>query len=205
MTDISPADQQQAREIVQAREAEAAAITSINAGHEECMRLGQSSSETLLALLNKIRETGLHLIELKRRTRHGAWLDLFASADGLANPNHVLDFDAQTGRNYMRTAQALPAKVLSLPDGARSLRDALVATGVLPASTREEQEARGTLGWLSQSERVLMSFNSILGKRIEKAALNEWQTTELETLDTQLEPFEKRRAEVQAELSRRSA
>jgi hypothetical protein len=205
MTALSPADERQARAITQEREAQSAAIEAINEGHARFLSFGKRTESAFIEQLNAAREIGIHLLELKKTARYGVWQNLFATAKGEAKVNAVLLFDYMTGRNYMRLAEAHPSPITTLAEGVRTMRDVMIMAGALPEPQRGEQETRGTLGWLSQSERVLMSFNSILGKQLEKAKLEEWKTTELDALDAQLKPFEERRAEVQAELCRRSA
>jgi hypothetical protein len=186
---IHPADAAQAHAVTQGREATAEAITQINDGHARFMAAGKRTKQALIEHVNEARLVGIHLAELKKQTKHGAWLALFKSARGRANSKPVLNFDSQTALNYMRVSARLPNPVTSLPEAAQSLKDVMVMAGGLPASGRGDQKSRGTLNWLSVLQNKLMTATAIIGKQLDKADMRAWQRQEVEIMERHLRPF----------------
>jgi len=143
-------------------------VTKINTAHSAAMQCGESLKSNLVEGANKMRETGIYLLELKEATPHGSWLGMFASN---SNSNPVLNFTDQTARNYMSFAKANPEPIEDIAGGIGSLKALMVECGALPKPERIEQNAKEEKQqWLS----LLLRATGSLTAAIEHNPLKEW-------------------------------
>lgn len=173
---------------IQSNMAAAELIAEANRSHEEFIASGRSLGTSIIASANAARRTGLFLLTLKERTKQGDWLNLFASAKGVAKLAPVLTFEYTTGNRYMAIARALPDEITEVPDAIRSLKDLMVAIGAQPESSRCEQINRGDMGPYNKAERELGQFFAIINKQDEIEPVENWPADRREYWKGKLEP-----------------
>lgn len=164
-------------------------IAQINTRHAECLGCDEEFREVLVRKCNLAREVGLHLIELKSKQRHGAWLVLFASHRGEVNTDALLHMDASTGQSYMRFAAANPEPITSLDDAVRSLYDAMIACGAIAAPHREGSQQRHILPPIGRLTKIGGSLTEVIARWKEERPVNTWAAEERRAVALQLEPI----------------
>lgn len=162
-------------------------VAKINEEHAVFMRLGHASADALIALLNKGREIGLHLAELKRTTPHGEFGKMFATDHGRPNERPAFHFSREHGGEFMRYAAANPSPIVTLAKDVNSFKDALRLCGVIPEAQRDLQYA-STVGPLSQMKKIFNSAWAIFVKEKEKKPLEKWDTPRLHDVVTTYTP-----------------
>jgi len=126
-------------------------IEEINTRQMLLGTLKVSVEQNCLDSANAIREMGVYLAKLKQDTRHGDWLGLFATAQGKANQESVLDFDASTAGNYMRFAKANPEPFTDPAQAMGAYREIYKSAGLIltGSSTGDAKRITPPDGWLS--------------------------------------------------------
>ncbi len=164
-------------------------IGKINETHSECLACDTDIREVILRKVNKARECGIYLQELKESTPHGQWNALFASASGKPNENPAFHFTAETARQYVRFAGANKEPVTELTDGIRSVKDAMIASGALPAKSHGDQNLHADESnfWVNAG-RQLQAFSTLWNKQEKHHPVTEWTPETAENFVAQMEP-----------------
>jgi hypothetical protein len=122
-----------------------ALVDRINAGHATLETMIEASKQAFIDQVNKAREVGLYLKELrdeeKKKGGKRHWTGMFATAFGKRNITSVLCFDYITGCRYIKLGEALPNPVETVPEAWSSLKDVMLAFGILSPGKRSNQEA----------------------------------------------------------------
>ena len=143
-------------------------IDKINESHNAAMQFGESLKTNLVAGANRMRETGIYLLELKAVAIHGSWQDMFATSD---KNETSFAFGLRTAQNYMAFAKANPEPIEDIAGGIGSLKALMVECGALPKPSRIEQnEKEEKSQWLS----LLLRATGSLTAAIEHNPLKEW-------------------------------
>jgi len=96
--------------------------TTINEMHSECMTVDNQLTMIVLQKINLVRECGIMLIEAKAQATHGQWLPWIKDN---------LTMSEDTAQLYMRFAKANAEPVRYLADGIKTVKDAMVAVGLM--------------------------------------------------------------------------
>ncbi len=164
-------------------------IGKINETHADCLACDTDIREVILRKVNKARECGIYLQELRESTPHGQWGDLFASDSGKPNQKPVFVFTAETARNYIRFAGANKEAFTELTDGIRSVKDAMIASGALPARTHENQNLHANeSNFFISAGKQLMAFGSLWDKQEKHHPVSAWTPETAEAFVAQMEP-----------------
>jgi hypothetical protein len=141
-------------------------VGQINARQEIIEKAKTGIMQNCMDSANAIREAGVYLIELKEKTPHGAWLGLFATALGESNLKHVLSFDYNTGRNYMRFAKANPEPFTDPQKAIGAYREIYRTSGLIEAgeSTANANRVTPVDGWLSKLLDAVSDINRVMDK-----------------------------------------
>lgn len=124
----------------QIQEAKNELVAKVNACHENCRSLTQRLADIAVESINEARKTGLLLLELQEQTPEGQWMGLFSGSKGGNAPQIAFSWD--TGRLYIKLANAMPEPIKTLPEGVRHLKDMLIACHALPASEGHGEQTR---------------------------------------------------------------
>jgi hypothetical protein len=148
-----------------------AIIGKLNESQGRLDVLKNSLQQNCLDSANTIREMGVYLIKLKQDTRHGEWLNLFATAKGKANGEPVLHFDSSTAGNYIRFAKANPEPFTDSAQAMGAYREIYKSVGLIEAgdSTAEAKRITPVDGWLS----VLLDSVCKINRVVDKHNLND--------------------------------
>jgi hypothetical protein len=159
-------------------------VEQINESHVAVSNMEERFKQITLDSANKAREAGLFLLELKAKVPHGTWLAMFATARGVANSKHVLNFDAQTGTNYMSVAKKYKdGPITELPDAVRTMRQLYAETAGRLGTTAKALPSITMMieGWASRVQ-------SAIQKRIEESPLADWTPELRQGVKRSLEP-----------------
>ncbi len=166
--------------IVASQAALSTIAASINKAHSECMAADGDIRDVILGKINKARECGEFLLDAKERIGHGKWLNWVT-----AN----LAFSEDTAARYMRFAKANTAPVRNLEEGVKSLKDAMIASGALPAKTHESQNLHANeSNFFISAGKQLMAFGSLWDKQEKHHPVSQWAQETAEAFVAQMEP-----------------
>lgn len=137
-----------------------------NARHQEVTQFVKAMQNGTVRSANAMRECGQFLIDIKRDTPHGEWLNLFATAEGQANRTGVFDFDAITGRRYMQFARANPEPFETIEQAAGAYREIYKTAGLIGPGKTTNEAGRVTPidSWMTGVLDAVSSINRIVDK-----------------------------------------
>jgi hypothetical protein len=159
---------------LQLREAAAnSLIEKINDRHAQCLATTENIKLAVLRMVNTARECGFWLRKLKEQTPHGKWEGLFSNRGAKSETRFT--FTYETARNYIRFAAENPAEITHLAKGVRSLKDAMIASGALPAPSFPQQQLRMIeSSFIPAATKKLMDFLILWEKQMSLRPVQQW-------------------------------
>lgn len=151
---------------------------AINVAFEEAHGIAADATERAKQAIAKAIECGGLLLRQKASLPHGAWLPWLAA--------HCPQISARTARRYMRLADRTHVADL---DDAKSLRQAYLATGVLPDAPRVRTPSATTPTIFFV--RGLDHFRRWFNRRTEELPLEKWSPEARRVLRNELAWFQK--------------
>lgn len=161
-------------------------ISHANSLHEQCTHATGVARDAQIDAINKLRELGLILLELKERTPHGQFLLLFPKNNNESNPNQRFAFSARWAQETMRIARAHPTPFYSLEEAKPYLRNV-----GQEEETPKRIQSRSTLSWLDHFTDAAMKLTGFINGQEEKAGtpIEQWPVDQRAATKAQLEPL----------------
>ena len=153
---------------------------SINAAFVTARTAADSATNEARAAITAAVQCGDLLTRQKASVPHGTWLDWLAA--------HCPDISAETARRYMRLSKR--SQVTDLTD-ATSLRQAYLATGVLPEEPPRDNETPDANAPVVTFTRGLDQFRRWFHRRTEDKPLAKWTPEARRLLRNELAWFKK--------------
>jgi hypothetical protein len=146
--------------------------------YRESNRLADEAKGYASEAVAKAVQCGQLLLQQKAALQHGTWLDWLAT--------NLSEINERTARRYMALANR--THVTDLNDAA-SVRQAYLATGIIPPSPKKELTATDPDKPWVRFTRFLDGFRLWFNKRIDSEPLDQWPTESRRVLKNELRWF----------------
>ncbi|MFH1067157.1 MAG: DUF3102 domain-containing protein [bacterium] len=149
----------------------------INQAYEESLAFADEVKGRVFDAVNKAVECGQLLCRQKQHLKHGSWLEWLKI--------NCPKVSQETARRYMRLANQ--SHVTDLKD-VSNLRQAYIATGVLPLPDKKSKEPDAQTPWVKFT-RHLDGFRLWFNNRVDEAPMETWPEDARRVLKNELKWF----------------
>jgi len=161
----------------------------INKRHAIVLGTKDALLDVLLKGVNAVREAGVFLKQRKEKTPRGEWANLFRGSKGKGVSSYTFAFSYETAQIYIRMAETCPEPILALPKDATSVKQVMIALGVItPSDGHGEQVRHAVIPHITLVGKAIAAFDGIWDRWVKKQPLEQWSPDQKEKTRKLLEP-----------------